>query len=224
MKFELPTLPFAYDALAPMISAETLEFHHNRHHLTYVENVNRLIPGTPFSESTLVEIIDRADGAIFNNASQAWNHELYWNSLCPSGSKETLSERFLNQVKADFGSMDLLKRSLRDCALSTFGSGWAWLVKTQSGRLRVLSTSNAETPLRARMTPLLVCDVWEHAYYIDYRNERAKYLDSFLYLMNMTYANHRFDSQEVSGLIRSSVSLLPEQGVGRKQRLVRVHG
>lgn len=193
MTFELPKLPYAIDALAPLISAETLEFHYGRHHRSYVDQLNRLVSGTSFSQSSLEEIVQKAEGALYNNAGQAWNHEFYWNSLSPPGSSVQLSPSFTEQVKKDFGSLDGLKASMRECALSAFGSGWAWLVKNEAGRLRVLSTSNAENPLRANLTPVLTCDIWEHAYYIDYRNERARYLDSCLKLMNMSFASQCFD-------------------------------
>lgn len=197
MRIELPKLPYSMNALAPLISAETLEFHYGRHHRTYIEKLNRLTIGTAFAKASLEEMIQRADGDVFNNASQAWNHSFYWNCLSPPGSSEQISVAMNDQVKQDFGTMEGLKRAIKEIALSTFGSGWTWLVINETGHLQVISTSNADNPLRNGMIPILNCDVWEHAYYIDYRNERGKYLDSFLRLLNLTHASRCFDRREV---------------------------
>ena len=163
MKHELPSLPYAKDALAPHISEETLDFHYGKHHQTYVTNLNNLIPGTEFESQSLEEIVQSASGGVFNNAAQIWNHTFYWNSLSPNGGGAP-SGALADAINDAFGSFDAFKEAFTKCAVTTFGSGWAWLVKNSDGSLALVSTSNAATPLTDGQTPLLTCDVWEHAY------------------------------------------------------------
>ena len=183
MAFELPALPYANDALAPHISPETIEYHYGKHHQTYVTNLNNLVPGTEFEGLSLEEIVKKSSGGIFNNAAQVWNHTFYWNSLSPNGGGEPTGG-LANAIDRTFGSFEKFKEEFTKCAVTTFGSGWAWLVKNANGTLELVSTSNAACPLTAGQTPILTCDVWEHAYYIDYRNARPKYLEAFWALVN----------------------------------------
>jgi len=187
MTFELPPLPYAKDALAPHISEETLEYHYGKHHQTYVTNLNNLVPGNEFEGKSLEEIVKASSGGIFNNAAQVWNHTFYWNSLSPNGGGEPTGE-LANAINRTFGSFEEFKEAFTKCAVTTFGSGWAWLVKNPNGTLELVSTSNAGCPLTEGQTPLLTCDVWEHAYYIDYRNARPKYLEAFWNLVNWDFA------------------------------------
>jgi Fe-Mn family superoxide dismutase len=191
MAFELPALPYAKDALAPYISAETLEFHHGKHHQTYVTNLNNLVPGTEFEGLSLEEIIVKASAGIFNNAAQVWNHTFYWNCLAPNAGGEPTGE-LGDAINATFGSFEKFKEEFTKCAVTTFGSGWAWLVKNADGSLALVSTSNAGCPLTTGQTPLLTCDVWEHAYYVDYRNARPAYLEAFWALVNWDFAAKNF--------------------------------
>jgi len=191
MTHELPPLPYAKDALAPHISEETLEFHYGKHHQTYVTNLNNLIAGTEFEEMSLEEIIRKASGGLFNNAAQVWNHTFYWNSLSPNGGGQP-SGALADAIEKQFGSFDAFKQAFTKTAVTTFGSGWAWLVKSGDGSLALVSTSNAGCPLTDGQTPLLTCDVWEHAYYIDYRNARPKYLEAFWNLVNWDFAEKNF--------------------------------
>ncbi len=192
MTFELPPLPYAKDALAPHISEETLEYHYGKHHQTYVTNLNNLVPGTEFEGKSLEEIIKSSSGGIFNNAAQVWNHTFYWNSLSPNGGGEPTGE-LANAINRTFGSFEEFKEAFTKCAVTTFGSGWAWLVKNPNGTLELVSTSNAGCPLTEGQTPLLTCDVWEHAYYIDYRNARPKYLEAFWNLVNWDFAAKNYE-------------------------------
>ncbi len=191
MTHELPPLPYAKDALAPYISEETLEFHYGKHHQTYVTNLNNLIAGTEFEELSLEAIIKKASGGLFNNAGQVWNHTFYWNSLSPNGGGQP-SGALADAIKKRFGSFDSFQEAFTKTAVTTFGSGWAWLVKNSDGSLAIVSTSNAGCPLTDGQTPLLACDVWEHAYYIDYRNARPKYLEAFWKLVNWDFAEKNF--------------------------------
>ena len=191
MSFELPALPYAKDALAPHISAETIEFHYGKHHQTYVTNLNNLIPGTEFEGLSLEEIVKKSSGGIFNNAAQVWNHTFYWHSLSPNGGGAPTGG-LANAIDRTFGSFDEFKEAFTKTAVTTFGSGWAWLVKKPNGGLALVSTSNAATPLTEGLTPLLTCDVWEHAYYIDYRNVRPKYLEAFWALVNWEFASANY--------------------------------
>jgi Fe-Mn family superoxide dismutase len=186
MEHKLPELPFAKDALAPHISVETLEYHYGKHHKAYIDNLNKLIPGTEFEGSTLEDMVKKATGGIFNNAAQVWNHTFYWNCLSPKGGGEPTGALSL-AITRNFGSYTEFKEKFNTTAVTLFGSGWAWLVKNADGGLTIESTSNAGNPYREGKTPLLTCDVWEHAYYIDYRNARAKYLEAFWKLVNWDF-------------------------------------
>ncbi|MFS8935123.1 superoxide dismutase [Cupriavidus taiwanensis] len=191
MEHKLPPLPYAHDALAPHISKETLEFHHDKHHQTYVTNLNNLIKGTEFENATLEEIVKKSSGGIFNNAAQVWNHTFYWDSLKPNGGGQP-SGALADAINAKWGSFDKFKEEFTKVAVGTFGSGWAWLVKKADGSLDLVSTSNAATPLTTDAKPLLTCDVWEHAYYIDYRNARPKYVEAFWNVVNWDFAGKNF--------------------------------
>lgn len=193
MTHELPDLPFAKDALEPHISAETLEYHHGKHHQAYVTNLNKLIAGTEFEKMSLEEIIRKSSGGIFNNAAQVFNHTFYWNCLKGDGSGKPAG-KLLKAIESAFGSFDKFKEQFSQAAVTQFGSGWAWLVKTADGSLVIEATGNAETPVREGKTPLLTCDVWEHAYYIDYRNARPKYVESFWNLVNWDFVAANLDS------------------------------
>lgn len=187
MAFELPALPYARNALAPHISEETLDYHYGKHHQTYLTNLNNLIAGTENETKTLEEIVLSSSGGLFNNAAQVWNHTFYWNSLSPQGGGEPTGE-LARLITESFGSFDEFKKKFTQTAIATFGSGWAWLVQTADGKLDVVSTTGAGTPLTSGLTPLITCDVWEHAYYIDYRNARPKYLEIFWNLVNWDFA------------------------------------
>ena len=191
MEHTLPALPYAMDALAPTISAETLEFHYGKHHKAYVDNLNNLIKGTEFENASLEEIVKKSSGGIFNNAAQVWNHTFYWNSMKPNGGGAPTGA-LADAINAKWGSFDAFKEAFSKCAVTTFGSGWAWLVKTPSGELDLVSTSNAATPLTTDNKALLTCDGWEHAYYIDYRNARPKYVESFWNLVNWDFVAANF--------------------------------
>ncbi len=191
MAFELPALPYARDALAPHISAETIDFHYGKHHQTYVTNLNNLAKGTEFEAMALEDVVKKSQGGMFNNAAQIWNHTFYWNSLSPKGGGEP-SGKLADAVKKSFGTFGDFKEKFSQAAVGTFGSGWAWLVRRPDGTLGIVSTSNAATPLTGPDRPLLTCDVWEHAYYIDYRNARAKYVEAFWNLVNWDFASTQF--------------------------------
>ncbi len=190
MSIELPPLPYARNALEPHISAETLDFHYGKHHQAYVDNLNKMIPGTEFAEADLETIVKKAQGGMFNNAAQIWNHSFYWNSLSPNGGGEPKGKLADALVKA-FGSIAAFKDEFTKVALGTFGSGWAWLVQRGDGSLAIVSTANAATPITGTDKPLLTCDVWEHAYYVDYRNARGKYVEAFWNLVNWDFAMKR---------------------------------
>jgi Fe-Mn family superoxide dismutase len=189
----LPELPYALDALEPRISAETLEFHWGKHHRGYVSKLNELIEGTEFGELGLEEIVRRASGAIFNNAAQAWNHAFYWQCLAPD-SRQRLSGKLAKAIDTRFGSLDAFKDHFAQVGIDTFGSGWVWLTLDRDGSISVSSTGNAGTPIRTHGVPLLTCDVWEHAYYIDYRNERLKYVQAFWELVNWDFVNRTYEA------------------------------
>ena len=187
MTHKLPELKFAMDALQPHISKETLEFHYGKHHNAYVTNLNNLIPGTEFEDMSLEDIIKRAqEGGVFNNAAQVWNHSFYWNCLSPNGGGEP-SGKLLDAINKAFGSFDEFKEKFTKSAITNFGSGWTWLVQYSDESLELLNTSNAGTALTSGKTPLLTCDVWEHAYYVDYRNARPQYVDAFWNLVNWDF-------------------------------------
>lgn len=191
MEHTLPALPYALDALAPHISKETLEFHYGKHHQTYVTNLNNLIKGTEFEDLSLEEIVKKSSAGIFNNSAQVWNHTFYWNSLSPNGGGAPTGV-LADAINSSFGSFDKFKEEFTKTAIGTFGSGWAWLVKKSDGSLALVSTSNAATPLTTSDVPLLTCDVWEHAYYVDYRNARPKYVEAFWNLVNWEFAAKNF--------------------------------
>jgi superoxide dismutase, Fe-Mn family len=187
MAITLPPLPWAENALAPHISPETIQYHYGKHHNAYVVNLNKLIEGTPNANKSLEEIVKSSEGGVFNNAAQVWNHTFYWNSMKPGGGGKPTGA-LLEQVNASFGSYEKLREEMTAAATTQFGSGWAWLVK-EGGKLAVKKTPNAETPLTTSAKPLLTLDVWEHAYYIDYRNLRPKYIETFFdHLVNWDFA------------------------------------
>ena len=193
MEHTLPPLPYAKNALEPTISAETLEYHYGKHHQAYVTNLNNLIKGTEFENSPLEDIIVKSSGGIFNNAAQVWNHTFYWNCLTPNGSGAPSGE-LAAAIDKTFGSLEDFKKQFSQKAVTTFGSGWAWLVKNQDGSLSIESTSNADTPMTKGQKALLTCDVWEHAYYVDYRNARPKYVEEFWKLVNWDFVAANFKS------------------------------
>lgn len=185
MKHELMTLPYSMDALEPLMSKETLEFHYGKHHQTYVNNLNNLIAGTKFEDLSLVNIILESDGGIFNNAAQVYNHDFFWNGLTPTqGAIPATVEEALTKA---FGSVEKFKEEFTAKAVGHFGSGWAWLVQDENQDLKIVTTINAQNPLTNNLKPILVCDVWEHAYYIDVRNARAKFLENFWKLVNWDF-------------------------------------
>ncbi|KTD66305.1 superoxide dismutase [Fe] [Legionella spiritensis] len=186
MTFSLPPLPYALDALEPHISRETLEYHHGKHHNAYVNNLNKLIPGTEFEQLTLEDIILKSSGGVFNNAAQIWNHTFYWHCLSPNGGGEPKGD-LADLINKAFGSFAAFKEQFSQAAATTFGSGWAWLVQDNKGELKITSTSNAGTPMTDGLNALLTCDVWEHAYYIDYRNARPDYVAAFWSLVNWEF-------------------------------------
>lgn len=189
---ELPKLPYSLDALQPIISKETLEFHYGKHHKTYINNLNKLIIGTEFEQMSLEEIIKQSSGGIFNNAAQVWNHSFYWHCLSPN--KTEASQKLATAINQSFSSFDEFKQKFTAATISNFGSGWTWLVKDRdSEKLSIMSTSNADTPVRDNtFQPLLTIDVWEHAYYIDYRNDRAKYINNFYNIINWKFVSDNF--------------------------------
>ncbi|MFT0211939.1 superoxide dismutase [Fe] [Pseudomonas sp. F1_0610] len=191
MAFELPALPYEKNALEPHISAETLDFHYSKHHNTYVVNLNNQVVGTEFEGKSLEEIIKTSTGGIFNNAAQVWNHTFYWHCLAPKAGGEPTGA-LADAINKAFGSFEKFKEEFTKTAIGTFGSGWAWLVKKPDGSLALTSTSNAGCPLTTQDKALLTCDVWEHAYYIDYRNARPKYLEAFWNLVNWEFVAKNF--------------------------------
>jgi Fe-Mn family superoxide dismutase len=190
MAHTLPPLPWPRDALAPHISAETIDYHYGKHHQAYVTNLNNLVKGTEFEQATLEDIVRKASGPVFNNAAQVWNHTFYWNGLSPKGGGEPTG-RLADAIKASFGSFGQFVETFTKTAIGTFGSGWAWLVQRPDGTLAVVSTSNAATPLTTSDNPLLTCDVWEHAYYVDYRNARPAYVEAFWKLVDWNAVSSR---------------------------------
>jgi Fe-Mn family superoxide dismutase len=187
MEHKLPELPYAKNALEPHISAETLEYHYGKHHQTYVTNLNNLIKGTDFESASLEDIVMKSTGGLFNNAAQVWNHTFYWHCLKPGGGGEPTGA-LADAINRKFGSFAAFKEEFGKCAVTTFGSGWAWLVKNADGSVELMSTSNAATPMTSGKQAVLTCDVWEHAYYIDYRNARPKYVEAFWNLVNWDFA------------------------------------
>ncbi len=191
MAYELPPLPYGKDALEPHISQETLNYHYGKHHQTYVTNLNNLVTGTEFEGLSLEEIVTKSSGGVFNNAAQVWNHTFYWNCLSPNGGGKP-SGALADAINSTFGSFSAFKEAFTKTAVTTFGSGWGWLVKNADGSLELVSTGNAGTPLTEGKTPLLTCDVWEHAYYVDYRNARPKYMGAFWNLVNWDFVAANF--------------------------------
>ncbi len=187
MEHTLPPLPYAIDALVPHISKETLEFHYGKHHQTYVTNLNNLIKGTEFDAMSLEDIVRKSSGGMFNNAAQIWNHTFYWNSLSPKGGGQPTGA-LAAAINAKWGTFDAFKDAFTKSAVGNFGSSWTWLVKKADGSLDIVNTSNAATPVTGTDTPLLTCDLWEHAYYIDYRNRRPDYMAAFWSLVNWDFA------------------------------------
>jgi len=186
MAHQLPALPYANNALEPHISAETLEFHYGKHHATYVTNLNKLITGTEFESLSLEDVIKKASTGMFNNAAQVWNHTFYWNCLSPNGGGEP-DGALADAINQAFGSFADFKEKFTTSAVTNFGAGWTWLVKDSDGNLEIVNTSNAANPMTEGKTPVMTCDVWEHAYYIDYRNARPKYMEAFWNLVNWSY-------------------------------------
>lgn len=186
MSITLPPLPYALDALVPHLSKETLMYHYEKHHNAYVVNLNKLIAGTEFADMSLEDIIKKSSGGIFNNAAQVWNHTFYWHCLSPQGGHEPTG-KVADAINQAFGSFAAFKEQFTNAAVTTFGSGWAWLVLDENKQLKIISTSNAATPLTTTQRALLTCDVWEHAYYIDYRNMRPDYLGAFWKLVNWDF-------------------------------------
>lgn len=191
MTHELPKLPYAMDALQPYISKETLEYHYGKHHQAYVTNLNNLIKGTEFENMSLEDTIMKSSGGIFNNAAQVWNHTFYWHCMTPNGGGEPTG-KLADAINKTFKSFDEFKKLFSQTAITTFGSGWAWLVKNEKGELEIISTSNAATPMTQHKKALLTCDVWEHAYYIDYRNLRPSYVENFWKLVNWDFVAEKF--------------------------------
>ncbi|ATB28202.1 superoxide dismutase [Melittangium boletus] len=194
MPFTLPDLPYAKDALAPHISAETLEYHHGKHHAAYVTNLNKLLDGKPEANKSLEEVILSSEGGVFNNAAQVWNHTFYWHCMKPNGGGQPTGE-LAEAIKRDFGSFERFREEFANAAATQFGSGWAWLV-LENGKLSVTKTGNADLPMKHGQKALLTIDVWEHAYYVDFRNARPKYIDTFLtHLVNWDFVAQNFKSR-----------------------------
>lgn len=192
---QLPDLPYSLDALEPYISKETLKYHHGKHHAGYIKKLNNAIEGTEYSDKSLEQIIATAEGSVFNNAAQVWNHTFYWQCLGPAAAAEPQNE-IGRAIERDFASLDDFKQRFTAAATSLFGSGWTWLVINQKGELEIVNTENADTPLRYGQVPLLTCDVWEHAYYLDYQNARPDYLQAFWKLVNWEFVNTQFTATE----------------------------
>jgi superoxide dismutase, Fe-Mn family len=191
MKFSLPELPYAHNALEPIISEKTISFHYGKHHLTYVNNLNGLVEGTEFENSDLETIVKKSEGPIFNNAAQIWNHTFYFLTLTPKKGSAP-NDKLAKAIDSAFGSLDALKAEFNKAAISVFGSGWAWLVKDADGKLSIVKESNAGTPLTRGLSPLLTFDVWEHAYYLDYQNRRADYVSALWDLVDWAIVSDRY--------------------------------
>jgi Fe-Mn family superoxide dismutase len=191
LEFELPVLPYALDALQPHISRETLEYHYGKHHLSYVEKLNALVANTRMENTGLEDIIRTSTGSVFNNAAQVWNHSFYWECMTPQGGGDPGGD-VGRAIRSSFKSFDEFRTLFKKHAVENFGSGWTWLVKARDGALVVRNTDDADTPIRTGETPLLTCDVWEHAYYIDYRNARPKYVDAFWNVVNWRFVEQNF--------------------------------
>ena len=194
---QLPELPYSLDALEPHISKETLSYHHGKHHAGYVKKLNMAVENSEFAGKTLEQIIAASQGNIFNNAAQVWNHSFYWQCLSPDSALDSASE-ISQAIVRDFKSLDDFKKSFTDAATSLFGSGWTWLVLNQKGKLEIVNTANADTPIRHGQVALLTCDVWEHAYYLDYKNARPDYLQAFWKLVNWKFVNDQYNATTVA--------------------------
>lgn len=192
MPFTLPDLPYSLDALEPHISRNTLSYHYGKHHKAYIDKVNKFVEGTPFEKATLEEIIREADGAILKNGAQASNHTFYWNCLSPKGGGEP-SASLQSELGKHFGSWEKMKEEFIQKAGGLFGSGWTWLVLQKDGKITIENLSNEGNPIREDKKPLLTCDVWEHAYYLDYQNLRPKYIDAFFKLVNWEFVERNLD-------------------------------
>jgi Fe-Mn family superoxide dismutase len=193
MSFSLPDLPYPKNALEPHISEETLEYHYGKHHQTYVDKLNGLVEGTEDADKPLEEIIRNSSGGLFNNAAQVWNHTFYWNCMSPNGGGKPTGA-LAEAIDRDFGSFDNFVEKFNESAVGNFGSGWTWLVQNPDGSLAIINTDDAGTPVTGDARPLLTADVWEHAYYIDYRNARPKYLDAFWNVVNWDFVASRLSS------------------------------
>ena len=191
MAFELPNLPYDYEALEPVISKKTLEFHHDKHHAAYVNKLNNLIKGTEFEDSDIVDIITKSDGGIFNNAAQTWNHTFYFDQFGKDKSSNPKGQ-LMDAIKATYGSFDEFKEKFTSAAKTLFGSGWTWLIKKPNGSLDIVQTSNAANPLTEGLIPILTCDVWEHAYYLDYQNKRPDYIENFWKIIDWDIISGRY--------------------------------
>lgn len=195
MAFVLPKLPYEQSSLAPNLSKETFEFHYGKHHKTYIDNMNKLLDDSPFKDASLEEIVRKSSGGMFNNSAQAWNHTFYWYCMSPNAGAP--SAGLAKAVDTAFGSKDKMIEQFIAQGLANFGSGWTWLVKDKAGKVSIVNTSNADTPITKDLVPLFVADVWEHAYYIDYRNARKSYLENFPKILNWKFASEQFDGSEV---------------------------
>ncbi len=191
MPFELPKLPYALDALQPVLSKQTLEFHYGKHHQAYVNNLNNLVPGTRFENATLEQIVKEAEGGIFNNGAQIWNHTFYFESFSPDGPRQPAGA-LADAINRSFGSFDAFREQFSKAAVTLFGSGWAWLVKKADGSLEIVQEPNAGNPLRKGLIPLITCDVWEHAYYLDYQNKRPDYTQAFWNILDWNVIGKRY--------------------------------
>ncbi len=191
MAFEQPALPFPLDGLDPFLSKEQMDYHYNKHHAAYFANLNKLVDGTPQAEMSLEDLVKTSEGGVFNNAAQAWNHSFFWNCMTPNGGGEP-GGQLAEAIQRDFGSFSEFRKQFTNAAVTLFGSGWAWLAKTADGKLEITQGSNADTPLRHKATPVLTVDVWEHAYYVDYRNLRAKFVEGFWDTANWQFAEKAF--------------------------------
>ena len=191
MAFQQPELPYALDALAPFLSEEQMDFHYNKHHAGYFTNLNKLVEGTPQAEMSLRDLVIASEGGVFNNAAQAWNHTFFWNCMAPGGGGEPGGE-LAEAIRRDFGSLEEFREQFSNAAVTLFGSGWAWLAKGQDGKLSITQGSNADVPLKQQLEPILTVDVWEHAYYVDYRNRRADFVQGFWDVVNWDFAQKTF--------------------------------
>jgi len=197
MAFQLPALPFSSDALGTLMSAETFSYHHGKHHKAYVDKLNELLPESGMKDASLEDIVRQSKGPLFNNAAQAWNHTFFWHCLTPPASQGAPSASLEKAINAAFGDKGGFLDKFTKSAVGNFGSGWTWLVKDKTGALSIVNTSNAETPITGALIPVMVVDVWEHAYYVDHRNARAKFLETFQKIINWKFASERFDAGEI---------------------------